>query len=330
MNASAAVYALRWLITDTFRQALATRIFWIMLAVSAVFIGFCLSVQVSGGVEAALPDPRKPHTHTDLDPGQGPAQLHLLFGAWKVDTGTRSPEDAVHFVQVVMATMVASYLGFLLVVLWTAGFLPEFLQPSAAMVLFAKPVPRWALLLGKYLGVVALVGFQVGVFFLGTWLALSFKTGIWRYEYLAAIPLLIINFAVIYSFGVLIAVLTRSAVACIFGCILFWVLCWGVNFGHHFACALPALSPGESQMSPLTCFFSQLSYWALPKPADMQWILQDALGHGSYFLDITESPGFKQAIAGHAVDKVWSLLSSVVFSILMLGISARHLSNTDY
>ena len=37
---------------------------------------------------------------------------------------------------------------------WTAGFLPDFLQPSAASVLFAKPVPRWTVLLGKYAGVV--------------------------------------------------------------------------------------------------------------------------------------------------------------------------------
>ena len=38
MTASAAVYAIRWLIVDTFRQAAATRIFWIMLGVSAVFL----------------------------------------------------------------------------------------------------------------------------------------------------------------------------------------------------------------------------------------------------------------------------------------------------
>jgi ABC-type transport system involved in multi-copper enzyme maturation permease subunit len=254
----------------------------------------------------------------------------MLFGAFPVETGTRSREDALHFLQVILATMVASYIGFILLVLWTAGFLPEFLQPSVASVLFAKPVPRWTLLLGKYLGVITLVAFQVVVFFLGTWLALSIKTGIWRYDYLWAIPLLIINFAVIYSFGVLMAVYTRSTVACVFGCILFWVLCWGTNYGHHMAYALPVLSQGQSQMSSFTYFFVQVSYWTLPKPADMQWILEDALGIGTYFGAISQADGFKQAIAGRAVDKVWSVLSSAVFCILMLGISTRHLSQTDY
>jgi ABC-type transport system involved in multi-copper enzyme maturation permease subunit len=326
MNPSAAVYAIRWLITDTFRQALATRIFWFMLATSGVFILFCLSVQVTGGLEVRLPDPTKPHTVADPEM-RGPAKLSMLFGAFPVETGTRSQEDALHFLQVILATMVASYIGFLLLVLWTAGFLPEFLQPSAASVLFAKPVPRWTLLLGKYLGVVTLVAFQVVFFFLGTWLALSIKTGIWRYDYLLAIPLLIINFAVIYSFGVLIAVLTRSTVACVFGCILFWVLCWGTNYGHHMAYAL---AHGQNPMSSFSFFLVQVSYWTLPKPADMEWILQDALGAGNYFFAISESVGFKQAIAGRAVDKVWSVLSSAVFSILMLGISTRHLSQTDY
>ena len=50
MNVSSGVYVLRWLIVDTFRQALASRIFWIMLTVSGVFILFCCTVQVSGGI----------------------------------------------------------------------------------------------------------------------------------------------------------------------------------------------------------------------------------------------------------------------------------------
>src|SRR5439155_6385974 len=215
MTASAAVYAIRWLIVDTFRQAAATRIFWIMLGVSAVFIGFCLSVQVSGGAEREIgqyelyTQGNKPLT-AQTEAG---TRLSFLFGAVSYEAGTRTQEQAIHFLQIMLATMVASYLGFVLTVLWTAGFLPEFLQPSAASVLFAKPVPRWILLTGKYLGVVAFVTFQVVVFFFGTWLALGLKTGHWRSEYLAGIPLLVINFAVIYSFAVLIAVTTRSTVA---------------------------------------------------------------------------------------------------------------------
>ena len=278
MNASATLYAMRWLIVDTFRQATATRIFWIMLAVSGVFILFCSSVQVSGGILPRLPDDtalfgknNKPLTSQT----QAETKFSLLFGAMTVDAGTRSAEDAVNFLQVMLATMVASYLGFLLTVLWTAGFLPEFLQPSNAAVLFAKPVPRWTLLVGKYVGVVAFVAFQAGVFFGGTWLALGAKTGFWQANYLLGIPLLVVNFAVIYSFAVLVAVLTRSTVASVFGCVLFWALCWGINYGHHFLYAAPLLAGGQSEVGSVTGFLAQASYWLLPKPGDMEWILQD-------------------------------------------------------
>src|SRR2546430_12199131 len=178
MSVSAAVYAIRWLIVDTFRQAAATRIFWIMLGVTGVFVCFCLSVQVSGGVGERLPgDTELYDTHGKPLTSQVEAatRVSFLFGAMSFEPGTRSQEQAIHFLQVMLATMVASYLGFILTVLWTAGFMPEFLQPSAASVLFAKPVPRWTLLTGKYLGVVTFVTFQVAVFFFGTWLALGLK-----------------------------------------------------------------------------------------------------------------------------------------------------------
>ena len=49
MSGPAFLYVTRWLIRDTFRQALASRIFWIMLAVSALCILFCLGIHIEGG-----------------------------------------------------------------------------------------------------------------------------------------------------------------------------------------------------------------------------------------------------------------------------------------
>ena len=45
------------------------------------------------------------------------------------------------------------------------------------------------------------------------------------------IPLLLLQFAIFYSFSVLLAVITRSTVACVFGSVLFWLLAWGINYG---------------------------------------------------------------------------------------------------
>src|SRR4051812_30797695 len=53
MNLPAALFAIRWLIRDTFRQALASGIFWLMLAVSAICAAVCLTVAVAGDVPFA-------------------------------------------------------------------------------------------------------------------------------------------------------------------------------------------------------------------------------------------------------------------------------------
>jgi ABC-type transport system involved in multi-copper enzyme maturation permease subunit len=333
MNVSSGIYVLRWLIVDTFRQALASRIFWIMLTVSGVFILFCCTVQVSGGIGERKPDDTSLFTKDDkplTNQAQAGTKFSFLFGAVTVDAGTRSQEEAVSFLQVMLATTVAGYLGFLLTLLWTAGFLPEFLQPSNAAVLFAKPAPRWLLLVGKYFGVVTFVAFQVLVFFGGTWLALSARTGVWQYGYLAGMPLLVVNFSVIYSFAVLIAVLTRSTVASIFGCVLFWALCWGTNYGHHWLLAASELAGANGDFGQLSVFMANASYWMLPKPGDMEWILQDALQADNYFMAIANAPGFKQAIAAGSIDKLASVASSIAFGGVMLVIASRQLETADY
>ena len=48
MNLPAVIRTVRWMVRDTFRQAVATRLFWVMLAVTAVCTLVCLSVDVSG------------------------------------------------------------------------------------------------------------------------------------------------------------------------------------------------------------------------------------------------------------------------------------------
>ena len=50
MNVRCNLGFLKHLIRDTFRQAVASGIFWMMLVVTAICVVFCLSVDVSGDV----------------------------------------------------------------------------------------------------------------------------------------------------------------------------------------------------------------------------------------------------------------------------------------
>jgi ABC-type transport system involved in multi-copper enzyme maturation permease subunit len=329
MNLPAALFAIRCLVHDTFRQSLASRIFWLMLIVSGLCIVLCLSVHVEGVQSLRRPGETELITaddqpYTGADPKHG--QMTLAFGAVRLGL-FRDAESQVHFIQSILAKWVAGAAGTLLALIWTAGFLPEFLQPSAASVLLAKPVPRWSLLVGKFIGVMAFVGFQALVFVGGTWAALGLRTGVWLPGYLLAAPLLLLNFAVIYSFSALLAVYTRSTVACVFGSILFWLLCCGMNYGRHAVLAQETVAPEMGAYPDQFLGMVEAGYWFLPKPADMGILLQQALDTGKHFSTL---PEFQTVMSQGAFHPELSLLTSLVFCVGMLAIAARQLATTDY
>jgi ABC-type transport system involved in multi-copper enzyme maturation permease subunit len=333
MNLPAALYAFRWLARDTFRQAMASGLFWLMLGVSGLVTLVCLSVGVAGGAPLHRPgetaefipanDPQANSSRIDVhgvDVISG--ELTIGFGAFRVPLGRDAP-DAVRFLQLILAGGVADAAGVLLALVWTAGFLPGFLDPSTAAVVLAKPVPRWGVLLGKYLGVVAFVGFQAAVFVGGTWLALGVRTGVWDTHYLLCVPLLLLHFGVFYAVSALLAVCTRSTAAVVFGVICAWVMCWGMNFGRHLLVA----QADAGNISPGLQWAVEAGYWVLPKPADLSLVLFDALQADNSFTKAFEYYAVQTKGAFHPE---LSVLTSLLFAAVMLAVAARELSTTDY
>jgi ABC-type transport system involved in multi-copper enzyme maturation permease subunit len=329
MNSPAALYIVRWLARDTFRQARASSLFWLMLGASAVFIMACLSVGVAGPrtfrhpgeLTEFLPrqsgfDPEKiEKSGVDVVSGQ----LSLGFGLFRVELG-RDAEDAVRFLQLLLAGGVADTAGILLALLWTAGFVPAFLDPSSASVLLAKPAPRALLLAGKFVGVLAFVAFQASVFIVGTWAALGLRTGVWHPLYLVCIPVLLLHFAVFFSFSALLGVLTRSPLLSMLGSLAFWFTCWGVNFSHLAALAHPAAEAGSWHR------LVAAGYWVLPKPADLNYLLQEMVQSASYFARVPVLAALRPA----AVSPAATLATSLLFIAAVLALAGRRLRLTDY
>lgn len=315
MTSPEIIYAWRWLIRDTFRQSRANYVFWVMLAASAVAIFFCLSMHIEGG------EPLRPVDDIAVSPPHG--QMSLAFGAWRVPL-FRDGEAQAHFVLLLLAEWIAGGAGTLLALVWTAGFMPEFLQPANATVILSKPIPRWVLLLGKYLGVLAFAGFQVTVFIFGTWLAIGLSTGFWVNSYLLGIPLLLLQFAAVYSFSVLLAVCTRRILVCVLGSVAFWFLCWGMNYGRH---CLLALTSDMPQLNPVLRGLAEAGYWILPKPVDQGMILHRILDAGDSLRSLSELQKVQELGAFHPE---LSLVTSLLFPIVMLVVAARQLSTTNY
>jgi ABC-type transport system involved in multi-copper enzyme maturation permease subunit len=338
------------LIRDTFRQANASGICWMMLAVTAICVGLCLSVGVSGDValysddEPALflppPGPDAPFgktaasqkgvTSLETDPDRAGrdgiktigGRVTLAFGAVAFPV-TRDRAEAVQFLELLLGGGFAGTFGLLLALVWTAGFVPAFLEPSAASVLLAKPLTRWQLLLGKYVGVLTFVGFQVVLFVVLTWLALGVRTQVWNMTYWWCIPLLLLQFAIFYSFSVLLAVMTRSTVACVFGSVLIWLLAWGINHG----CVMARGVLGPQYLPAGTRTLAEVAYWVFPKPIDAGLILFNALHAENHF----EKPViFKLLESGQGFSPHLSILSSLALTVVLLALATFEFNAKDY
>src|SRR5437868_4364666 len=143
MNLPTALYVLRWMVRDTFRQALGSRAFWLVLGLNGLAILLCLSVSIDG-FTAITPEGEIELMGRDNQPFVGLAtqrgHTSLAFGLIRIDQGREGRSDVL-FLQSLLAKFGAGAMGILLVLLWTSGFFPEFLEPDAASVLLAKPVP---------------------------------------------------------------------------------------------------------------------------------------------------------------------------------------------
>jgi hypothetical protein len=139
---------------------------------------------------------------------------------------------------------------------------------------------------------------------------------------LFAIPVLLLHFTVFYSFSAMLAVWTRSTVVCVFGTLLFWVLCWGMNFGRH---AVVAHDPaGMSEGSRVAL---EMGYWSLPKPGDLNLIFDDALETQAFAGGV---PEFAAAQRKDKLNLPLSTLASLLFAAAMFGIAAWEFRNAEY
>jgi ABC-type transport system involved in multi-copper enzyme maturation permease subunit len=328
--------AIGWLIRDTFRQSLAYGICWILLGVSVLAIGVCASADVTGSVELAAPGENPDFLPRNDRDTHDPAKLKksgvvvvagdltLAFGAIRIPLA-RDAHGAVHFLQLVLAGGVADTLGLLLALVWTAGFLPGFLDGRSISVLLAKPAPRWVLLAGKYIGVLTFVLCHAALFVGGTWLAIGLRTHVWDLTYLWCIPLLLLHFAVFFSMSLLLAVCTRSTVVCVFGSILFWFMTWGLNYGRHVLAASNTALP-EGHFSNGLMWLVDVGYWILPKPADFSVLLFNALDAKDYFGPLFDL----KSLQAHGFSIGLSIATSLAFTAYTLFASARRFATIDY
>lgn len=177
------------LVRDTFREALARKIFWGFFGCSTALILFFLFIMKIDVVEGAM-------------------ATISLFG--KTSTG----QDVTRLVRQVHGG-IAAFLytaGMFLAVFASTGLIASIFEPGRIELLLSKPVARHHILLGRYLGNLLVIASNVFYLVFAIWLIFGFKTGVWTHGFLWSSVLTIFVFSVLLTVVLLIGVLWESAV----------------------------------------------------------------------------------------------------------------------
>lgn len=154
----------------------------------------------------------------------------------------------------------------------TAAIIPESLERGTVDLYLSKPLARWELLLGKYLGSVAVMLAVIFYFIGGICLGFGIRSGIWNWEFLFSAFLMSFMFACIFSIVLFLGVVFRNAAVPIIGCFLYLIVI--DNLLDSRAMTLYLISDNSVYRT-----FVDGLYYALPQIAGMQRGLENLILH---------------------------------------------------
>src|SRR5579863_10020262 len=162
------------LVNDTFREAFSRKIFWGFLACSTLLILFFLFI-------------------LRVDVVQGALATMSLFG------NTSRAQDIQKLVRQVHAAIAAFLFtaGMFLAIFASAGLIPSVFEPGRIELLLSKPIERYQILIGRYIGNLLVIAANVCYLVPAVWVILGLKTGIWTYGFLWSSAFTIFVFAIL-------------------------------------------------------------------------------------------------------------------------------------
>jgi len=231
------------LVRDTFREAFARKIFWAFFGCSTALILFFIFIMKIDVVEGAI-------------------ATISLFG------NTSRGQDVQLLVRQVHAAIAAFLFtaGMFLAVFASAGLIPAVFEPGRIELLLSKPVERFHILLGRYLGNLLVIASNIFYLVFAVWLIFGAKTGVWTPGFLWSSVLIVFIFSVLLTVVLLVGVLWESAVVSTM-----------VTFGIMMMS--PILAQQRILERLLTSEWSRnvmrVLYWVLPKVFDVGRIARE-------------------------------------------------------
>jgi ABC-type transport system involved in multi-copper enzyme maturation permease subunit len=169
-----------------------------------------------------------------IDTGNASA-LDFSYGPWRIPF----PISATHqqFAHELTAQLPYYFdkfvlsIGLCIAIVVTANMVPETFEPGSLNLLLSKPISRWGLYTAKFVGGCVFIALCAAYLFLGVWLWIGLRMGVWDRAMLLSIPLYILVFAIYFSVSAFIGLVWRSAIVSVILTLLFWGFCFAIGSG---------------------------------------------------------------------------------------------------
>ena len=268
------------LIIDTFREAMARKIFWGLFGLTVLMLLFFVLIM-------------------RIDVVQGATATITIFG----QTNGRETDipKLVRGVHGAIAGFLYTF-GMFLAVFASAGLIPSVLEPGRIELILSKPVARWHILAGRFIGNVLVVLSNITLLVGGIWTIFGVKTDFWAPEFLLVIPLTVFLFSVLLSVVMLVGVLWESTAVSTMVPVVMMILS-------------PILAQNTEVQKLLSSEWSRevwkWLYYVLPKVFDV----------GRMTFEMTQ---------GNAGWHWWPIWTSAAFAIVMFGCALRVFQTRDF
>jgi hypothetical protein len=191
------------LLVDAYRELNASKLFWIVLAISLLVAGAfaCVGINERG--------------------------ITLLF--WEIHSPFVNSRAFIS--QAFFYKFLFFYFGFQFWLTWaatilalisTASIIPDFVSGGAIDLVLSKPIGRIRLFITKYFTSLLFVTIQVSLFTAAAFLVIGLRGKVWLPVVFVAIPLVLALFSYLYAISASVGLITRSPIASLLIAGLFW------------------------------------------------------------------------------------------------------------
>jgi ABC-type transport system involved in multi-copper enzyme maturation permease subunit len=199
------------LLLDAYRELNSKKLFWIILALSVIF------VLVYGSI------------------GFDETGVSMFFGLWHIDNEFMVDGSiaAKILYRGIFSTFVVpvwlAWIATILALISTATVFPDFVAGGSIDLVLSKPIGRTRLFFYKYIASLLFVLLQVSLFCVGVFLCMGGRLGDWEWRIFLAIPIVVVFYSYLFSVCVLIGVWTRSALTALLLTLLMWFGLYAIN-----------------------------------------------------------------------------------------------------